>query len=350
PVSATGGVPSREKAVGDPEAAWPAWQDGPEDAAWVHPDAGAVLRAMDRFHAVPEGRPEDDSWAEWLYFNGRTPDGRTRVYVTFLVGAPPDGAAARGAPAAPATRPAGVRLQLEHDGRATAYSAAGLVDAASVLASAPDLDIAGNRVRLEGSTYVIALNVAAEGPARQGGSSQSGSARARRLTGTLRLAAAEGRSVPPATVRGAGGWVTGYTVPVLAGRMDGVLEADGTTVRFDGAPGYHDHNWGFWKGVSWQWGQVAHEDLSIVYGRVFPPSDVADPRRMPGFLVVLGPEGLLGFSSEVAIDDRREGRIEVRARRGVDLQMTLVVDETVRTAMALTARRGEAPMDCLQLG
>ena len=34
---------------------------------------------------------------------------------------------------------------------------------------------------------------------------------------------------------------------------------------------YHDHNWGFWEGVRWQWGQVQGDGLSFVYGRVYPP-------------------------------------------------------------------------------
>src|SRR5436190_1859089 len=98
------------------------------------------------------------------------------------------------------------------------------------------------------------------------------------------------------------GWVTGYVVPALAGTMRGSLRVQGETVTFDGATGYHDHNWGFWQGVSWQWGQVAHENLSIVYGRIFPPADVADPTRVPAFLTALGPHGPLGFSTNVTID------------------------------------------------
>jgi len=148
-ISAIGGVPSLEKSIGDPEvSAVAAWTDAPGDVRWSRPTAGDVLRAMDRFHPIPQATQSSSSWAEWLYFNGRTPDGRIRVYLTFLVG-PPAATAGR--------RQAGVRLQLEHEGRATTYRASGEVDEASVLASAPDLEIAGNRVRLEGATYRISL-------------------------------------------------------------------------------------------------------------------------------------------------------------------------------------------------
>ena len=86
--------------------------------------------------------------------------------------------------------------------------------------------------------------------------------------------------------------------------------------------GYHDHNWGFWKGVSWQWGQVQSigtpRALSLLYGRVFPPADAADPERVPGFVGVLGPDGPLGYATDVEITetngaDGRPRAIDIRA-------------------------------------
>jgi hypothetical protein len=132
--------------------------------------------------------------------------------------------------------------------------------------------------------------------------------------------------------------------------MRGVLRIGGDRLVFDDATGYHDHNWGFWEGVRWQWGQVAHDDLSIVYGRVFPPPEVADQARIPGFLAALGPDGLLGYSTNVAIDDTTGGRVDVRATRGLDLHLTLSVDETVRTAMQMVTLGNGQPMHFLQLG
>ena len=144
--------------------------------------------------------------------------------------------------------------------------------------------------------------------------------------------------------------MTGYTVPVLSGTMRGTLRVGGESLTLDAA-GYHDHNWGFWEGVSWQWGQVAHEEISVVYGRVFPPGDVADPARVPGFLTVLGPDGPLGFSTNVTIDDASTDRIQVRATgRELDLELDLAADETVRTPMSLTALAGGQTLNFFQLG
>jgi hypothetical protein len=261
------------------------------------------------------------SWAEWLYFNGRA--GETRFYLTFLVGPRrPDG-----------RRSAGVRLQLDRGGRLVSYSEAQHVDETRVLAEAPDLTIGRNRVRLEGLRYHVSLDLPRD-------ASPPESARDRRVTGELVVTAVPGRSMPPVTIRGAGGWVSGYVVPVMSGALDGVLYAGGEPIRLEGGAGYHDHNWGFWEGVTWQWGQVQHEGLSIVYGRVHPPKDAADPERMPAFLAALGPAGPLGISADVKIQETSEpgsarpSRIVVTGR-GPWLALTLELDveEAVGTRM-----------------
>jgi hypothetical protein len=347
PLRATGGIPSLEKSVGDPEVSKvEAWMDAPGDERWSRPDPGDVLRAMDRFHSIPKVPARASSWAEWLYFNERTRDGRLRLYLTFLVGPPAD---------VPGRRRAGVRLQLERDGRATTYARQGDVDETSVLTSAPDLNIAGNTVRLEGLTYRIRIDLPLEIPgdsssrdAPRTGSRRDGGAR---LTGEISLAAAPHRSLPPAEIHGAGGWISGYVVPALAGSMGGRLASAAGSIEFDDAIGYHDHNWGFWEGVSWQWGQVSHEDLSVLYGRIFPPPDVADPDRVPGYATVLGANGPLGFSTNVVIDDTDPARIDVHATgASMDLRLALTASETVRTPFGATGLLGGTPLNFLQLG
>jgi hypothetical protein len=338
-VIARGGVPSLEKSVGDPEAAHIAgWVDAPGDGRWSTVEAGDLLRSLDRFHRPPDLPEFASSWAEWLYFNGRTSDGRVRFYLTFLVGP------AR--PARPGFHAAGVRLQLDRDGRTTNYSARDEVAEQTILERAPDLDIAGNTVRLDGSRYRITLHLKNE----SGGDD---------LTGSLTLDPDEGRSLPPAVIRGARGWLSGYVVPVLSGRLRGTLGTPGTfgtLGTFDGE-GYHDHNWGFWRDVRWQWGQVAAGDLSFIYGRVFPPPDVADPERIPGFLGVLKETGLVGVATNVQIAEHHPDgakdasaapdRIVVTARGGsLDVTLTFSADRAVRTVLAMTG----GATDFLQLG
>jgi hypothetical protein len=341
PVAARGGVPSMEQAIGDAETAGRSdWVDASSDEAWSAPDPGDVLRAMDRFHRQPPVAEFGSSWAEWLYFNGRSADDQggtnagVRFYLTFLVG-PPTRAGKRSAV---------VRLQLDRNGQQSNYSSSAEVDEETVLAGAPDIDVGDNHVRLAGLRYRIVLSLTAEDN------------HDRELRGDLTLDAAPGRSLPPAVMHGARGWLSGYVVPALTGTISGALTVDRQQLTLDHLAGYHDHNWGFWEGVRWQWGQVAHDDLSIVYGRVFPPTTVADPNRVAGFLGVLGPDGPIGVSTDVSIVERdrdaRPQEVEVTGRTagagGAAIHLVLSVDRAVRTGFGLTASAG-GQTDFLQL-
>lgn len=324
PVSARGGIPSLERALGDEETGRiDAWRDSPADLAWTQATPAQVLRYIDRFHPIPDVPRWADSWAEWLYFNGRSAGtsatagapADARFYLTFLVG-----------PRSPrGLRPAAVRLQLERNGRVESYGAAAELTDEQV-ERAPDLDIGATSVRLEGMQYRIRLDVA--------------DARGRRATGTLMLEGAPGRLVPPVEIAGAGGWRTGYVVPVMGGRLTGTITAGGQPVAFDGGSGYHDHNWGFWEGVSWQWGQAHQGDLSVLYGRVFAPADAADADRIPAFVGVLGADGPLGYATSVVITETNDAAgqpqtITVRGRGpAVDITLRFDVESAETTRMA----------------
>ena len=333
---ARGGIPSLERAVGDREISRaPEWKDAPSDRSWTSPDASALLRAMDRFHPIPDAPAWVDSWAEWLYFNGRTADGSVRFYLSFMTGPRTEASA----------RSAGVRLQLEHDGKVESFSRRGVIPEATLLAEAPDLDIAGNRVRLEGLGYHITLDLAAE----RGGPGAKGE---------ITLEAAPGRSVPPFVLRGRAGWLSGYVVPVLSGAMSGTILAGDGTVSLEGTTGYHDHNWGFWRGVSWQWGQVTHEGYSFLYGRVRPPADAVSPEqaeRIPGVLAVIGPAGPIAFAKGVQIEetssaDGRPESIQVLAREGgLDVRLDVRVQDLIRTPMGRPGMPAHGPTQFLQL-
>jgi len=337
-VAGRGGVPSLERALGDRETSGiEAWLDTDADRAWTHSSPDAALREIDRFHPIADAPAWAGSWAEWLYFNGRSAD--ARFYLTFLVGPrTPDG-----------RRAAGVRLQLQRSDRTENYGASALLTDADV-ASAPDLTIGASSVRLVGLRYQIHLDL--EGP---GGT---------RALGDVTLEGSPGRLVPPIEMLGANGWRTGYVVPVMSGTLSGSLTltpgvrnrgssnfAKASADKLDppqrlslDGTGYHDHNWGFWKGVSWQWGQAQHEGVSVVYGRVFPPADAADRERLPGFVGVLGPDGPLGFATNVRIDetsaaDGRPTQITVRAL-GTGLDLTLRFD----VASAVTTKMTQGPL------
>ena len=313
-VDAHGGIPSLEQAMGDPELVGRRdWEDTTEDVTWTQTSPAGVLRQIDRFHPIPKAPDWQDSWAEWLYFNGRARD--ARFYLTFMVGpARTDG-----------MRSAGVRLQLDRGGHVENFTAPGTLTEDAAL-RAPELSIGGNRVTLDGLQYVIDLDLRGEN--------------GRTARGRVTIEASPGRLVPPIEIGGARGWVTGYVVPVMAGRLEGELDIAGERVSFDDGAGYHDHNWGFWKGVSWQWGQAQQGDLSILFGRVRPPADAADPDRIPGFVGALGPDGPLGYATNVAITENNDAQgqpkvITVAGRsRLLDVHLTFAVGSTVTSKTA----------------
>ena len=334
-VEARGGIPSLERALGDAETSViAAWRDSPEDIAWTQDTPAKTLRHIDRFHPIPDAPAWSTSWAEWLYFNGRTSD--AWFYLTFLVGPAID----------EGVRTAEVRLQLDRGGAIETYNESRPMTEAEAL-RAPDLVIGASSVRLDGTRYRIHLDIR--------------TAHGQRVRGELTLeASSRGATpplnvlVPPFEITGARGWRTGYVVPVMSGPLNGTLEVDGERISLAGGTGYHDHNWGFWQGVSWRWGQVQQKDLSLVYGRLFPPVDAADPERLPGFLGVLGPDGPLGYATDVTITEANDARgqprtISVRARGlNLDIHITFNVESAVIT------RAGElAPLasglDFLQL-
>lgn len=353
-VQARGGIPSLERALGDGETSGIAgWVDSTEDVAWTQNTPDKVLRYIDRFHPVPDVPEWSASWAEWLYFNGRGADsfnGRgpdsfngsgpgERFYLTFLVGPVINDGSGR--------RSAGVRLQLDRGGEVETYSASQPITDAEAL-QAPDLTIGANAVRLEGMRYVVHLDLAGQG--------------GRRVRGELTIDATPGRLVPPLELTGARGWRSGYVVPVMSGRLGGALDVAGPStspgaserIDFTGGAGYHDHNWGFWQGVSWQWGQVQQGDLSLLYGRVFPPANVADPDRIPGFVGVLGPDGPLGYARDVTItetnDERGNPRSILVRGRGTDLEVETRFDvESAVTTRAGSSGALSSGLDFLQM-
>ena len=90
PVTVRGGVPDREHAIGDPEVA-DATRNGATHRATTRGPRRRRASCCGRWIvfipcrlAAPARVSVAASWAEWLYFNGRSADGSLRFYLTFL--------------------------------------------------------------------------------------------------------------------------------------------------------------------------------------------------------------------------------------------------------------------------
>ena len=158
PLSVTGGLPEprasgRRREIADA----PAWTRHRRRRAWSTPDRPSVLRAMDRFHPIP-ARPGVRVVVGGVAVLQRPQRRRPAALLPDVPGR---------SRARPGTRTAGVRLQLDRDGTTTTIPPRATVGRRRrCWRRRPNLDIAGNRVRLDGSRYRIDAGAAGRDRAR----------------------------------------------------------------------------------------------------------------------------------------------------------------------------------------
>jgi len=282
-VRAGGEIPSRAAALGAGLAVLHGrWADSPADSAYVAPTPQQLYDDLDRFH-LP--RTRDSTWGEWHYFNLVTsPD--EWWYITFLVGGEVS-LADRG-------DRWGGRMLVTHrrpDGRHDRYTAEVPAARVSMDTSRADLAIGESWVRQRDGTY--RLHVAARG------------ARGRARLDLL-VRPKPNRYFPPVELR-EDDFLSGYVVPALAATASGRACSAGRCVEVRDAPAYHDHNWGVWRDVTWEWGAAQGQSVSFLYGGVYGPGEAGSS---PFFLTLvdsLGVRRVLRF-----------GRIDYRGGRVAD--------------------------------
>lgn len=234
---ATGEIPSRARAAGAAPALLSGrWEDSEADRRWAAPARGELLREIDRFHLPPV---RDSTWAEWHYFN-LVLDSERWVYVTLMV------AGEVGVPGRWGGRILITVRGADGDHRSLTRDVAG--EEVRFDTASPDLRI-GERayVRLVDSAYHVAAD--------------AGGVRVE-----LRVSPSPRRYFPP-TDLGGDELLSGYVAPALHARAEGTVCLP-RCEAVAGAQAYHDHNWGVWRDVSWEWGSASDERLSLLYGAV----------------------------------------------------------------------------------
>jgi hypothetical protein len=146
----------------------------------------------------------------------------------------------------------------------------------------------------------------------------------------LQVRPLENRSFPPTSLGGAE-TVSGYVVPALAARADGRVclpSSSGSGQRceeVEGIRAYHDHNWGVWRDVAWDWGAASDDSVSLLYGSVRGPGIPAQGL----FAYVVDGKGVRGIYRPSAVE-----RIGTRALqvgdRSVDVPTSLRFVDTRR--------------------
>ncbi|MEO8637208.1 MAG: hypothetical protein ABI587_18180 [Gemmatimonadales bacterium] len=294
-VRAGGEIPSRVLAVGAARTIVSgAWIDTPADSAWITPTLEQLYHELDRFH-IPA--ISDSSWGEWHYFNlAAGPD--EWWYITYLVG----GEVLRGK--------WGGQVLISHrtpDGHYQRFSAV-LPSSAIVLdTTRADLTLGPSQVIQRHGDYAL-------------------TAEARGTGGPLRLSLTvhpeRNRFFPPVSLH-EGAYPSGYVVPMLSGTATGTICVAGHCRTLANVPAYHDHNWGVWRGVSWDWGTVRGKHFNLLYGAVYAPADTlayagsGSPRLLVALVDSLGVRQILRATAvtyEGELSRRQGGGPNVPAR------------------------------------
>jgi hypothetical protein len=334
PVRAGGEIPSRTRAVGSAlNVTAGHWDDSPADSSYVLPTRQQLYDELDRFHIPPHPEP---SWAEWHYFNLITaPD--EWWYITYLVaGEVPDGRW-------------GGELIVTHrrpDGQYDRFTDLAASPAVVFDTARADVAVGPSSVKQRNAVYHL-----------------SGSAGGRSGRVKIRVAVkpAPNFYFPPVELTEPP-LISGYVVPGLSATASGEICVGSACSRFSDAPAYHDHNWGVWRDVTWEWGVARGRHLTLLYGGVYGPGrDSTTPGPVPTspfFLTVVdslgvkqvlrfdrinyhGKQAVLGLPGATAPTG-----FQLTSARGPD---TLRLDVHVQDALATGMAGGGVPRTFLQM-
>jgi hypothetical protein len=313
PVRAGGEIPSRAAALGAGlELRAGRWADSRADSAYVRPTTQQLYDELDRFH-VPH-RP-DSTWGEWQYFNFVTaPD--EWWYVTYLIGGE-----------LPTGKWGGRMLITHHrpDGKYERYTAEAPPQRVTLDTTRADLTIGESFVRQRDGVYELR-------------------ARARGEAGSILLdlavRPAPNRYFPPVELR-EDALLSGYVVPALSASAEGKICLGTRCSRVEKIAAYHDHNWGVWRDVTWEWGAARGRRFNLLYGGVYGPAVTTSPFFL-ALVDSLGVRQVLRFSR---IDYKPGGiavptRFTLVATRDVDtVRLDIDVQHTLATRMSAAAFR-----------
>ena len=337
PVRGLGELPDATVAVGaGPTLVAGTWRNDANDDRWATPTLAERRHDTDHFHLPPTDATARGSWGEWHYFNVLSDDASRWAFISFIVGGD-----------ITSTEWGAQVLVTLHERGAPSRRFTATVPRDSVRLSTRDADLHIGDARVEvreDGAYTVRARAAEVG-------------RGTPLTLDLVVTPAPNAEFPGATLQ-SGDFASGYTVPGLRATASGVLCVGSTPcTRYAEARAYHDHNWGIWRGVTWEWGAARAGDIGLLFGRVQPPDSLET--TAPLFVYVTDSLGFVSLfrPAQIRYEDGR--RITVGGRtiavpsvgvledvRGTDtLRLELLVDDAVATdTRAGLVERGETAL------
>ena len=328
-VHASGEIPAATKAVGAaPRILEGIWDSDEGDRRWISPTLTELRHEIDHFHLPSDSLANRDTWAEWHYFNVLSRGGTRWAFISFIVGGDVTGDEWGGN--------IGITLR-EQGGRTRKFVAR--VDRSAVRFSTTRADLVFDSSRVtvlpNGDYRVIAAAREEDGGGRVDIS----------MTVTPNPLA-----YFPGVSMGAGDFVSGYTVPALRASASGTLCVDGECEKLASAQAYHDHNWGVWKGVTWEWGAARAGEYTFLYGRVHSPDTTTSVPPVLVYLIdSLGFRGVFRPRS-ISYEDSRRIRVGSETiavpsravladeRDGDTLRIELSIEDAIATDMRAQRR------------
>lgn len=293
-VRAAGEIPSANAKVNAPlDIKAGSWMDDEGDRKWISPSLAELRHETDHFHTPPDSVANAESWAEWHYFNVLSADRKRWAFISLIVGGDVRGNDWGGS----------VTITLREQGRASRKFVS-LIPRERVQFSTTkaDLKLGSSTVSVDRNGNYVVRAAAAE-------ANGSGT-----INVSLVVTPSPGAYFPGATYS-SGDFVSGYTVPGLRASATGQICVTGTCEQFENAQSYHDHNWGVWRGITWDWGASRAGNYTILYGRVIGPEGQGRATPLLVYLV-----DSLGFRSvfrprSIAYEDNREIVVHGRSIR-----------------------------------
>ena len=330
PLSAGATLPDLAADLGAaPDLVTGAWRDVDADRRWRSPSTAEFYRSIDGLHLPRGAAAQDTTWAEWHYFNVMLPDAGW-LYLTYMVGGDvPDGNWSG--------RMLATRVALEPEGE-TVYSVIVGPESVEFAEGEPDLVIGASSVKIQADgSYRLRARVPVEAAAARGAPAQ--------LTVDLTVSERNRRYLPPVDI-GGNDFVSGYTVPLLDAQAAGQICEGTRCYTLEGARTYHDHNWGTWSRVTWDWGQARAGRYSVLYGGVAQQNGDSAETQGGRFLYVTDEHGFAGVFSIREITTLWPGNeglgapeaIAIRADNGPDsLALSVAVGHSRATPVPIAA-------------